>query len=326
MPFSAYSDAVAAFADGTDFVNGMDYVIQRLQTEDMIYEERILKCFTRRNLTAFMKQHDSHHAAGTLVESVLRSTVLKEFCDLGIKPVILRLRSVARMPDASETATGVDGRQAVALQSVKLTVNPVNASEVESTANMRRIAQYLCHTMDCWIICWGSLPLHEFQAVHLLPPPEDDSLPVFPQPEPLVLAGHMDVAHATNMIQRKSVTGLLFMAAGGLIAYKSKLQVSVATAYKSKDQVFVKTSSTELYAVVDAAKIGNYLRSVLDKLGFVQNGPTWCTKEEIKLAYIPTKINVADNLTKGSTLHGWNVRQAIRPTYATFIDSVPCTE
>ena len=63
MPFSAYSDAVAAFADGMDFVNGMDYVIQRLQTEDMIYEERILKCFTRRNLTAFMKQHDSHHVS-----------------------------------------------------------------------------------------------------------------------------------------------------------------------------------------------------------------------------------------------------------------------
>ena len=141
----------------------------------------------------------------------------------------------------------------------------------------------------------------------------------------------MDVAHATDMIQRKSVTGLLFMAAGGVIAYKSKLQVSVATAYKSKDQVSVKTSSTELYAVVDAAKTGKYLRSVLDKLGFVQNRPTWCAKEEIKLAYIPTKINVADNLTKGlgSTLHGWNVHQAMghhRPTYATFIDSVPCTE
>ena len=127
------------------------------------------------------------------------------------------------------------------------------------------------------------------------------------------------------MIQRKSVTGLLFMAAGGVIAYKSKLQVSVATAYKSKDQVSVKTSSTELYAVVDAAKIGKYLRSV-------QNGPTWCAKEEIKsTAYIPTKINVADNLTMGLgwTLHVRHVGRAMGshwPTYAAATDSVPCTE
>jgi hypothetical protein len=36
MPSSTYSDAVAAFADGMDFVDGMDYVIQRLQTEETV--------------------------------------------------------------------------------------------------------------------------------------------------------------------------------------------------------------------------------------------------------------------------------------------------
>ena len=39
-----------------------------------------------------MKQLDSHHAAGTLVEPVLRNTALKEFSDLGVKPVILRFQ------------------------------------------------------------------------------------------------------------------------------------------------------------------------------------------------------------------------------------------
>ena len=72
---------------------------------------------------------------------------------------------------------------------------------------LRRIAQYLRRTIDWGIIYWRPSPLQEFQAVHLPPPPEDDSLPVFPQPGPLVLTGYMDAAHATDMIQRKSVTG-----------------------------------------------------------------------------------------------------------------------
>jgi hypothetical protein len=107
------------------------------------------------------------------------------------------------------------------------------------------------------IICWRPSPLQEFQAVHLPPPPEYDSLPVFPQPEPLVLTGYLDAAHATDMIQRKSVTGLLFMLTAGVIDYKSKLQVSVATS----------STEAELYSAVDAAKIGKYLRSILDELG-----------------------------------------------------------
>jgi hypothetical protein len=119
----------------------------------------------------------------------------------------------------------------------------------------RRIAQYLRRTIDWGIIYWRPSPLQEVRAVHLPPPPEDDSLPVLPQPEPLVLTGYMDVAHATDMILRKSVTGLLFKLAGGVIAYKSKIQVSVETS----------STEDELYA---------YLRSILDELGFVQNGPT----------------------------------------------------
>ena len=43
---------------------------------------------------------------------------------------------VVMLSDAPETATGVDGRQAIALQSVTMmTINPVNVSEGESTTN-----------------------------------------------------------------------------------------------------------------------------------------------------------------------------------------------
>ena len=57
MPSTVYSNAIAAIADGMDFVDGMDYVIQRLQTEDMTDEERILKRFTRRNLKRLSNWH-----------------------------------------------------------------------------------------------------------------------------------------------------------------------------------------------------------------------------------------------------------------------------
>lgn len=46
-------------------------------------------------------------------------------------------------------------------------------------------------------------------------------------------------------------------------AYKSKLQVSVVT-----------STEVELYTSIDAAKIGKYLRSILDELGFIQDSPT----------------------------------------------------
>ena len=114
------------------------------------------------------------------------------------------------------------------------------------------------------MFCVAQLGNQEFSGVHLLSPPEDDSLLVSPQPEPL------------------SVTGLLFM----------------------------------LPACV---------HSGIRHPGMVR------AKKEVKLANIPTEINVANDLTKGLgwMLHVWHVRQAMghhRPTYAATIDSVPCTE
>lgn len=71
-------------------------------------------------------------------------------------------------------------------------------------------------------------------------------MPPFLEPQPTTLVRYEDAAHATNLIQSKSVTGLVFMLAGGAIAYKSMLQTTTAT----------------------------YLCSVLDELGFPQSEPT----------------------------------------------------
>ena len=64
---------------------------------------------------------------------------------------------------------------------------------------------------------------------------------------------------------RYSVTGVGFCLAGGAIAYKIKLQATVAT-----------TSSTEaeFVATVNAVKIAKSLCTILKELGYVQQGTT----------------------------------------------------
>jgi hypothetical protein len=56
----------------------------------------------------------------------------------------------------------------------------------------------------------------------------DPTLPEFPQPKsPTELAGYVDAAHATDLVTRRSITGLVF--GGGPLAYKSKIQSTGST-------------------------------------------------------------------------------------------------
>ena len=206
------------------------------------------------------------------------------------------------------------------------------------------VAKYLGATKDWGIIYWRTAPNHHFVHVPVEQPEIDPKLPPFPQGGPTTLIGYVDAAHATDLVQRKSVTGLVFTLAGGAIAYKSKLQPTIATS----------STEAELYAAVAAAKMAKYLRSVLIQLGFPQEGPTllhednqavinivncsqptsrtrhvavqtfaiqeWRAKKKIKLEYVPTEVNIADDLTKGLgwTLHSRHVRRAmghLRPSY-----------
>ena len=210
---------------------------------------------------------------------------------------------------------------------------------------LEKIAKYLGATKDWGIIYWRPTPVAHFECGELDSPQSNPKIPAFPEPQPATLVGYVDAAHATDLIQRKSVTGLVFMLAGGAIAYKSKLQTSTATS----------STEAELYAAVTAAKMAMYLRSVLNELGFVQGEPTmlyednqavinivnhsqptsrtrhvaiqtfaiqdWRASKEIKLGYISTETNIADGLTKGLgwTLHSRHARRAMghhRPAYA----------
>jgi hypothetical protein len=201
---------------------------------------------------------------------------------------------------------------------------------------LRRVARYLRMTKDWGLFYWRTtslldLPVGTFQ--HL---PPDLDLPDFPQvADPLQLSGYVDAAHATDLITRRSITGLAFMFCGGPIAYKSKIQPTVSTS----------STEAEFIAAVHAAKISKYLRSILSEMGYVQTDPTplyednaaailminakrptsrsrhvdiqhfaiqeWKANNEIILLHIPGIINIADALTKslGSTLHHRHVRR-----------------
>jgi hypothetical protein len=112
---------------------------------------------------------------------------------------------------------------------------------------------------------WG---LHYWRPSHcndllLVKAPDvahDSMLPVFPRSKLATLVAYVDASYAVDLKTRKSVTGLLVCYAGGCIAHKSKLQVTVATL------------STEAEFI--AAKIVKYLRYVLQELELTETEPT----------------------------------------------------
>ena len=151
------------------------------------------------------------------------------------------------------------------------------------------------------------------------------------------LVGFVNAAYATDVSMCHLVTGLVFCLAGGAIAYKSKLQATVATS----------STEAEFIAAVHAAKLAKYLRAVLLEFGVPQDSPTplyednisaiaminerkptsnsqhidiqyfaiqeWRRRGIIVMHHLPGVINVADQATKalGWTLHSRHARQSM---------------
>ena len=124
---------------------------------------------------------------------------------------------------------------------------------------LRRVACYLRMTKSWGLHYWRSqilstLPVGTFQCL-----PSDPSLPTFPESSnPIILAGYVDAAHATDLTTCLSITGLVFMFCGGPLAYKSKIQ----------------STEAKFLAAVHTVKIAKYLRSILAELGYPQSDPT----------------------------------------------------
>lgn len=143
------------------------------------------------------------------------------------------------------------------------------------------------------------------------------------QHDPLVVHGYSDADWAACPKTRRSFTGISVKLAGGTVAYKTRLQPTVATS----------STESEFMAAYDLAKTLLYLRSILWDLDVPQEAasllyedndactamanaqkPTsrtrhmdiryhalceWVERDLIKLERVDTSINEADHFTKG---------------------------
>ena len=195
---------------------------------------------------------------------------------------------------------------------------------------LKHLVKYLRATKDWGIIYWRPRPRDDKPAVPWTPPllpanESDGNLPAFPSPSSYTeLLGLCDASFGSCRKTRRSVTGLVFMVAGGVVYYKSKLQTLVT----------VSSTEAELVSCVHAGKVAKYLRTVLTELGYPPPGPTeihcdneavinisthtrptartrhvdisfmalseWCAdpNPDLRLVYVNTKINSSDALTK----------------------------
>jgi KUP system potassium uptake protein len=114
---------------------------------------------------------------------------------------------------------------------------------------LKDIVKYLWCTVDWGIIYWRQNPVDSLPRINVPDVPIDPSLPTFPTHNLLWLTGYVDAAHATDLKTRCSISGYVFTLAGGAVAFKSKLQATVATS----------STKAEFMAAVSAAKVAKYL-------------------------------------------------------------------
>ena len=141
---------------------------------------------------------------------------------------------------------------------------------------LKGIARYLRATKSYGIYYWRTTPWTDLPNCPIPPIPNhnEEDLPPFPTSDGSLLC-YVDAAHATDLKTRRSVTGYGICYAGGVIAYKSKLQSTCSTS----------STEAEFIAAVTAAKTVKYLRTVLHKLGYSIDTPT--------ILYINNKAAIA---------------------------------
>jgi len=150
----------------------------------------------------------------------------------------------------------------------------------------------------------------------------DPQLLLFPKYDPTDLVAFANAAYATNTKTRHSVSGYIIVYAGAAIAYKAKMQPTIATS----------STEAEFIAAVYTAKAVKHLQSVLNDLGLLYLKPTiiykdnkaainmindskpttrshhidvqhfaiqeWQDCGEIEMQHIPGIINLVDDETK----------------------------
>jgi hypothetical protein len=189
---------------------------------------------------------------------------------------------------------------------------------------LRHLFKFLALTKSRGIYFWRKIPVPDLPVI----PAEacishSDILDTIPKSkQPNRLHAYVDSDWGSDRSHRRSVTGIAIMMAGGVIAYKSKYQPTIA----------LSSTEAEFTAAAEAGKTTLYLRSILYELGFSQDLATvvfedntgalhmanaqqptrrtrhmdtkhfaiqdWVAHDQIDLAPIATANNISDAFTK----------------------------
>jgi hypothetical protein len=213
---------------------------------------------------------------------------------------------------------------------VKCALSTVAPHEIHYHA-VKHILKYLYVTCTDGIYFWRQTPnasLPSLSLPQILSAPTDLLPANRPTHDALVVHGYVDSDWATCPKTRRSLTGVCLQLAGGTIAYKTKLQPTIAQS----------STEAEFMGASDFGKLLLYVRSILWDLGVPQHvasvlyedndactamamaqKPTprtrhmdvkywvickWVDRDLVHLKRIATQINLADIFTKllGPTL------------------------
>ena len=190
---------------------------------------------------------------------------------------------------------------------------------------LRHCLKYLRATKSDGIHYWRSTPnmaLEKGPVPNVSSADQDILADDRPQHHPATFHGYADSDWATCPLTRRSFTGTCMLLAGAVIAYKTRLQPTVA----------LSSTEAEFMAACDAGKICLFVRSIMHDLGIPQDAasflyednegaiamanaqkPTtrtrhmdiryfaivdWVERDLLVLDYVHTSKNLADNFTK----------------------------
>ena len=206
---------------------------------------------------------------------------------------------------------------------IKLAQYSTNPAAIHYQA-VRHLFRYLALTKDRGIHYWRKRPMPSLPHIeHEHPITNDERLSTLPDSTEITnVHSYVDSDWGNDKAHRRSVTGMAHMLAGGVIAYKSKYQATVA----------LSSTEAEFTAAAEAGKTILYLRSILQELGFPQYQPTtlfidnqgalfmanaeqptrrtrhmdtkafaiqdWIREEQMILRPIKTQNNISDHFTK----------------------------
>jgi hypothetical protein len=208
---------------------------------------------------------------------------------------------------------------------------------VEHFAALKGVCKYLRAHKGWGLIYQRPHPHDGFPAVLFEFLEDDPNLPSFPTILRDLVTACLDAAHATDLSQRRSVTGYIIFFGGAAIAWKSVLQPLTATS----------STEAEFYAAVTTAKVVKYLRYVLQELKASRPGPSplyidnsaalaminesrptprarhieiqhfaiqqWAKAGDIRMVHLPGIINPSDGMTKALSwvLHSRHARRSM---------------